>query len=57
MSHSTTASAMAKENSTALPLRMQASKDMAKFLVVGAVVPLPLNTGYSGKPYRPNSHP
>jgi hypothetical protein len=52
MSHSTTASATARKNSKALPLKMQASKDMTKFLVVGVVVPFPLNTGDSGKPYR-----
>jgi hypothetical protein len=57
MTHSTTASAMARENSRALPLKMQASKDMTEFLVGDVVVPFPLNTGGCGRPYRHFSHP
>jgi len=54
MTHSTIASATAREIRKKLPLKMQASKDMTKFLVLRLVaVPFPLNTGDFGRSNRP----
>ena len=58
MTHSTIASATAREIRKTNPLKMQASKDMTKFLILRVVaVPFPLNTGDSGTPYRQFSAP